>query len=77
MQKKKKKVALRDHANFVCTIEAQGVTLFDHSWEHKRLTTPSLLHSVQGMSVNDSKNMDVRVTNTFQHVGELENTEAF
>lgn len=61
----------------MCLMEAQGVTLFDHSWEHKHLTTRSLLHSLQGMSVNDSKNMGVRVTNTFQHVGELENAEAF
>lgn len=76
-KKKKKKVALRGHANFVCLMEAQGVTLFDHSWEHKHLTTRSLLHSLQGMSVNDSKNMGVRITNTFQHVGELENAEAF
>ena len=73
---KKKKVALRDHASFVCTMEAQGVTLFDHSWEHKHLTTRSLLHSVQGMSVNDSKSttsIDFRVTNKFNWVGKFTN----
>lgn len=64
-KKAKKKVTLRGHANFVCSMEAQGVTLFGHSWEHKHLTTRSVLHSVQGMSVNDSKSKDVRVTNTF------------
>ena len=64
MYKKNQNVAPRGHASFVCSMGAEGVTWLGHSWEHKHLIAPSVLRSVQGMPVNDSKNMDFRGTNT-------------